>query len=400
MNITNRFLKYVSFETTSKEESTSFPSTECQLALGKYLAEEMKSLGLKNVRHDKFGYVYGVLPANTSKAPAIGLISHMDTSESASGKNVKPRFVEYKGGDIKLSGSVTTSEKDFPILKKYKGQTLIVTDGTTLLGADDKAGIAEIMSSVEYLIAHPEIKHGKICVGITPDEETGRGAAHFDIKGFGAEFAYTIDGGTLGEIEYESFNAAGAKLIFNGVNVHPGYAKNIMKNAVLMANDFIQSLPEAETPAHTEGYEGYYHVQSIKGDECCTKISMLIRDHNMQKFKARKKFIEDAVAFMNKKYGKGSVELDMHDSYYNMKTKLASCMHIVKRAEKAMKDAGVEHHCTAIRGGTDGCTLSYNGLPCPNLSTGGENFHGINEFVSVDAMNKMVEVIVNIVKAE
>lgn len=398
MKLTDRFLKYVSFETTSKEESDSFPSTDCQLKLGKYIAEEMKDLGLKNVKHDKYGYVYGFLPANTSKAPAIGLIAHMDTSESASGKNVKPRFVKYTGGDIRLSDTVTTKKKDFPILDKYKGQELIVTDGSTLLGADDKAGIAEIMTAVEYLISHPEIKHGKICVGITPDEETGRGAQHFDIKNFGADFAYTVDGGTLGEIEYESFNAAGAKLSFRGVNVHPGYAKNIMRNAVLMANDFINLLPEAESPGHTEGYEGYYHIQNITGDESSAKISMLIRDHDMKKFKARKKFIEDAAAFMNKKYGKDSVILDMHDSYYNMKSKLSSCMHIVDRAKKAMSEAGVEPHCAAIRGGTDGCTLSYEGLPCPNLSTGGENFHGINEFVSVDAMKKMVKVIVNIVK--
>jgi len=379
------------------------PSSKGQVVLANALADEMKAMGLKNVRHSKEGYVYAVLPENLAKgqkAPAIGLIAHMDTSESANGKNVKPKFVKYKGGDIKLSDKVTTKAKEYPVLANYKGQELIVTDGTTLLGADDKAGVAEILTAVEYLMAHPEIKHGKICIGFNPDEETGRGASKFDIKNFGADFAYTIDGGTLGEIEYESFNAAGAKVLFHGVNVHPGYAKDIMKNSLLMATDFINMLPEGQTPAHTEGYEGYFHIQHMSGDETETKIGMLIRDHDMKKFKERKKLVEDIVDFLNKKWGKGSVELQMHDSYYNMKEVIKNHLDVVERAKMAMKASGVEPKIVAIRGGTDGCALSYEGLPCPNLSTGGENFHGIHEFVSVDAMNKMVEVIVKLVTAE
>ncbi len=403
MKVTDRFLKYVSYETTSYEENPITPSSEGQIVLGKALAEEMKAMGLKNVRQSKDGYVYAYLPANLAKgqkAPAIGLIAHMDTSESASGKNVKPRFVKYKGGDIKLSDKVVTKAKEYPVLANYKGQELIVTDGSTLLGADDKAGVAEILTAVEYLIAHPEIRHGKICIGFNPDEETGRGADKFDIKNFGADFAYTVDGGALGEIEYESFNAAGAKVIFHGVNVHPGYAKDIMKNSTLMATDFINMLPEGQTPAHTCGYEGYFHIQHISGDETETKIGMLIRDHDMKKFKERKKLVQDIVDFMNKKYGQGSVELLMHDSYYNMKEVIKNHLDVVDRAVAAMKACDVVPKIVAIRGGTDGCRLSYDGLPCPNLSTGGENFHGIHEFVSVDAMNKMVEVIVELVSVK
>ena len=399
MDLIERFLKYVSFETTSDEYSTTVPSSSKELELGKYLAEELKAIGLENARMDEFGYVYGELPANDGgKAPAIGFIAHMDTSPAVSGANIKPRRIKYEGGDIQLSDTVVTKASEFEFLESYKGQELIVTDGTTLLGSDDKAGVAEIFTALEYLIAHPEIKHGKISVGITPDEEIGSGADHFNLKEFDAEYAYTVDGGALGELEYENFNAAGAKFTFNGINIHPGSAKNKMKNAVLLANEFISMLPPAETPAHTEKYEGFYHVADISGNETLTEIHMIIRDHDMTKFLARKAYVEKLCAYLNGKYGEGTVVLEMRDSYFNMKEKIEPVMFIIDKAMEAMKEAGVEPKVQPIRGGTDGARLSFEGLPCPNLSTGGENFHGIHEFVSVDAMYKMVEVIVNIAK--
>ena len=400
MEVTERFLKYVSFETTSDENSTTVPSSAKELELGKYLAEELKNIGLSDVRFSEFGYVYGELPATPGvNAPAIGLIAHMDTSPAVSGADIKPRTISYQGGDIELGNGVVTDVKTFPFLEKYVGQDLIITDGTTLLGADDKAGVAEIFTALETLIAHPEIKHGKISVGITPDEEIGSGADHFDLENFDAEYGYTVDGGALGEIEYENFNAAGAKITFNGVNIHPGSAKDKMKNAVLIAADFIARMPAAETPAHTEGYEGFYHIGEIEGNETCTKLGMIIRDHDMEKFLSRKAFVENLVSYMNSVYGEGTVVLEMRDSYYNMREKIEPVMFIIEKAEKAMKDAGVDPITVPIRGGTDGARLSYEGLPCPNLSTGGENFHGVNEFVSVQAMEKMVEVLINICKA-
>ncbi len=401
MNVEERFLKYVSFETTSDENSSTCPSSPKELILGKYIAEDMRNIGLKSVKIDKDGYVYGFLPASkgAEKEPSIGFIAHMDTSPDVSGANIKPKKIKYKGGDIQLNKDVAIKRSVFPFLDKYKGQTLIVTDGTTLLGGDDKAGAAEILTAMEYLSAHPEIKHGKICVGITPDEEIGRGADRFNIKAFGADFAYTVDGGDLGQINYENFNAAGAKFTVNGINIHPGSAKDKMKNAVLIANELISMLPPAETPGHTEKYEGFYHVAYINGDESKTELGMIIRDHDMKKFKERKKFTEKLAAYLNEKYGKGTVVLDMHDSYFNMKEKIKPVIHIIERAEKAYKDAGVESYIEPIRGGTDGARLSFDGLPCPNLSTGGENFHGVHEFVSLDAMEKMVEVITNIAKA-
>lgn len=402
MNVEERFLKYVSFETTSDENSSTCPSSPKELVLGKYIAEDMKAIGMKNVKLDKDGYAYGFLPASKGceKEPAIGFIAHMDTSPDACGANIKPRKVKYTGGDIKLSETASIERSVFPFLDKYKGQTLIVTDGTTLLGGDDKAGVAEIITAMEYLIAHPEIKHGKICVGITPDEEIGAGADRFNIKAFGADFAYTVDGGDLGQINYENFNAAGAKFIVHGVNIHPGSAKNKMKNALLIANELVSMLPPAETPGHTEMYEGFYHLAYMNGDETRAEMGMIIRDHDMKKFRARKKFIEKLVAYLNEKYGKGTVELQLKDQYFNMKEKIKPVMHIIKRAEKAFKDAGVVSYIEPIRGGTDGARLSFDGLPCPNLSTGGENFHGVHEFVSLDAMIKMVEVITNIAKAQ
>jgi tripeptide aminopeptidase len=353
------------------------------------------------VRQDEFGYVYGELPASPgAEVPAIGLIAHMDTSPAVSGADIKPRILDYEGGDIELSPSVRISAEVFPFLKDYEGQKLMVAGGDTLLGADDKAGVAEILTAAEYLIAHPEVKHGKICIGFTPDEEIGRGADRFDVEGFGAEFAYTVDGGALGEIEYENFNAASADFKIHGINIHPGSAKNKMKNAVLIAAELISLFPEGETPARTEAYEGFYHVGEIKGNETLTEVGMIIRDHDREKFEQRKVFAEKAAAFINARYGEGTAELTLRDSYYNMKEKILPVMHIIDRAKKAMSDAGVAPRIIPIRGGTDGARLSYEGLPCPNLSTGGENFHGIHEFVSVDAMEKMVEVLVNIVKLQ
>lgn len=401
MNVVDRFLKYVSFDTTSDEESPAVPSTPNQKTLAAYLAEELEALGLKRVRLEETGYVYAFLPATPGceKLPAIGFISHMDTSPAVSGADIRPRRVLYEGGDIILNPDVVMKESVFPFLRNYIGQELIVTDGTTLLGADDKAGVSEIVSAMEYLIAHPEIPHGPLAVGFTPDEEIGRGADYFDVEGFGCEFAYTIDGGALGEIEYENFNAAGAKINFHGVNIHPGSAKNKMKNAVLLAAEFLSLLPPAETPAHTEGYEGFFHAGEISGNETLTTIKMIIRDHDRERFEARKLLIRRTASFMNERYGAGTVKIELADSYYNMKEKILPVMHVIRRAEDAMRAAGVNPVTVPIRGGTDGARLSYMGLPCPNLSTGGENFHGIHEFVSVPAMEKMVQVIVNIAKA-
>ena len=402
MNVTERFLKYVSFETTSDETSDTCPSSPKELELGRFLAEEMKAMGLENARIDADGYVYGTLPASPGREadPVIGLIAHMDTSDGASGADVKPRILHYEGGDIALSDTVSIDEKTFGFLKNYAGQDLIVTDGTTLLGADDKAGIAEILTAMEVLIAHPEIGHGKIAVGFTPDEEIGRGADRFDIKGFGADWAYTVDGGTLGELEYENFNAATARVTVHGVNVHPGSAKNIMKNSVLIAMDYVGLLPSEQRPERTEGYEGFIHLMGIEGMETKTEMVFIIRDHDMEKFTQKKIVMRAAADYINTKYGEGTLDLDIRDSYFNMKQYIEPVMFIIDRAKKAFETAGVTPVERPIRGGTDGSHLSENGLPCPNLSTGGENFHGEREFVSIQAMEKMVEVLVNLVKAE
>ena len=402
MDIVERFLKYVSFETTSDETSETCPSSPKELELGRYLAEEMKAIGLENAGIDKDGYVYGWLPATPGceEEPTIGFIAHMDTSDGASGADIKPRTIHYEGGDIVLNDKVSIDEKTFGFLKNYVGQDLIVTDGTTLLGADDKAGVAEILTAMEYLIAHPEVKHGRIAVGFTPDEEIGRGADRFDIKGFGAQFAYTVDGGTLGELEYENFNAATAVVTVHGVNVHPGSAKNKMKNSALMAMEYAGLLPADQRPEHTEGYEGFMHLLDIQGNETLTKMVYIVRDHDMIKFGEKKAVMQAAADFINAKYGEGTVELSIKDSYFNMKQYIEPVMYIIDRAKKAYEDAGVTPIVQPIRGGTDGSHLSENGLPCPNLSTGGENFHGEREFVSIQAMHKMVEVIVNIVKVQ
>ena len=400
MTVSERFLKYVSFGTNSDDCSETCPSTESQLALGRYLAEELKAIGLTEVEQDKDGYVYGVLPATAGReqVASIGFIAHMDTSNDVKGDGIKPRVVAYKGGDIRLNDGVSIGLKDFPYLEKYIGCDIITSDGTTLLGADDKAGIAEIFTACEYLVSHPEISHGRIAVCITPDEEIGRGADRFDVKRFACDWAYTVDGGELGEIEYENFNAASAKITVHGVNIHPGSAKNKMKNASLLAAEFINMLPAAETPAHTENYEGFYHLGGMSGDETTATLHYIIRDHDMQKFEARKEFMKNLCGYLNGVYGENTFELSMRDSYYNMREKILPHMHIIDNAVKAMERVNVEPCIVAIRGGTDGARLSYMGLPCPNLSTGGANFHSIHEFIPIQSMEKMVEVIVTLMQ--
>lgn len=400
MKVSDRFLKYVSFGTNSDENSETCPSSACQLELGKFLADELKAIGLSEVELDKDGYVYGVLPATKGREgdPSIGFVAHMDTSPAVKGDDIKPQVVHYKGGDIRLSEGVSIALKDFPFLEKYIGCDIITTDGTTLLGADDKAGIAEIFTACEYLVAHPEISHGRIAVCITPDEEIGRGADRFDIKKFACDWAYTVDGGELGEIEYENFNGASAEITVHGINIHPGSAKNKMKNASLLAAEFINMLPKAETPAHTEGYEGFYHLCGMEGDETQAKLYYIIRDHSMESFTKRKEFMNKLVDYLNSVYGEGTFEANIEDSYYNMKEKIMPFMHIIEKAENAMNSAGVEPLVVPIRGGTDGAKLSFEGLPCPNLSTGGANFHSIHEFVPIESMEKMVEVLITLMK--
>ena len=400
MTVTERFLKYVSFDTSSDENSETVPSTSKQKILGEALAEEMKALGLMDVTMDENGYVFGFLPATAGyeSHPVLGFLSHMDTSPDVSGANVKPQIVTYAGGDIPLRNGDVISAEAFPFLAKYVGQEIVVTDGTTLLGSDDKAGIAEILTACEYLTEHPEIPHGKLAIGFTPDEEIGRGTDHFDVQKFGASLAYTVDGGELGEIEYENFNGASAKLTVHGVNIHPGSAKNRMKNAILMANEWISRLPAAETPAHTEGYEGFYHVHDFEGNECLATVALLIRDHDRGIFESRKQFLEQLTAFENQVWGEGSFELTVKDSYYNMKEQILPHMELIENAKAAMLAAGVEPIVLPIRGGTDGARLSFMGLPCPNLSTGGANFHGVHELIPVPSMEKMVQVLVNLMK--
>ena len=397
MTVKERFLRYVSFYTTSDENSDTVPSTARQKALGQALAEELNAMGVA-AEMDAMGYVYGWLPPTPDRAdkPAIGLIAHMDTAPDAPGDNIHPRSVLYQGGDIPLSDTEAIRAKDFECLSRYVGQELIVTDGATLLGADDKAGVAEIVTAVAYLTEHPEVSHRGVAVCFTPDEEIGRGADHFDYQKFRAPFAYTVDGGALGEIEYENFNAASVKVAVKGVNIHPGSAKNKMKNAALLACEFVNHLPPAETPAHTEGYEGFYHLTDLSGCEMNAEVRLIIRDHDREKFEARKTFVENLCAYLNTVYGAGTFIPEIKDSYYNMKEKILPHYHLIEAAEEAMRKAGAEPVTVPIRGGTDGARLSYEGLPCPNLSTGGENFHGVHEFVSVPAMETMVKVLVNL----
>ncbi|GMQ62510.1 peptidase T [Vallitalea maricola] len=402
MNVCEKFLKYVKVETTSNEESETCPSTAVQLDLAKILVEELNILGLEDISLDDNGYIMATLKANTDKdIPSIGFISHMDTSPDISGKDVKPRIIEnYKGEDIVLNETlnVVLSTKEYPSLLNYKGKDLIVTDGTTLLGADDKAGIAEIMSAIEYLINHPEIKHGTIKVAFTPDEEIGRGTDKFDAEKFGTDFAYTVDGGEIGELEYENFNAANAWLTINGNNIHPGSAKNKMLSAMEIAFEFDGMLPPNERPQFTEGYEGFYHLVRMAGNVEQVKMMYLLRDHDKELYYNKKDYFTNVVNYLNLKYGDKTVECDLRDMYFNMKEKLEPVMHIVETATEAMKAVGVEPIIVPIRGGTDGSRLSYMGIPCPNLFTGGHNFHGKYEYICIQSMHKAVETIVKIVE--
>ncbi len=398
MDIKERFLGYVVFDTQSDEESEGCPSTAKQLVFAEYLRDELKAEGLTDVELDEHGYVYATLPANTDKdVPVVGFIAHYDTSPDCSGKDIHARVVHnYDGGDITLSEGIVSSPDKFPELLAHKGEDLIVTDGHTLLGADDKAGIAEIVQAMVYLMQHPEIKHGKIRVGFNPDEEIGRGAALFDVEKFGCRFAYTMDGGEVGELEFENFNAASAKIKVNGCSVHPGYAKGKMVNAARVATELVRMLPQGETPETTEGYEGFYHLTDIRGNCESATVSLIIRDHNRRKFEARKERIEEIVAVINAKYGKAVAVLDLHDQYYNMREKIEPMMYIIETAQQAMKEAGVTPHIQPIRGGTDGAQLSFKGLPCPNIFAGGINFHGPYEFCPVQSLEKGMATVVNI----
>ena len=400
MNITERFLNYVKFDTQSAEDSQTVPSTPKQLIFAKYLKEELESEGFADVEMDENGYIYATLPGNTEKkVPTIGFISHYDTSPDCSGKDVKPRIVKnYDGSDIVLSEGIVSSTKKFPELLKHVGEDLIVTDGTTLLGADDKSGIAEIVQAMCYLRDHKEIPHGDIRVGFNPDEEIGMGAHHFDVEKFGCQWAYTIDGGDLGELEYENFNAASAKIYIKGVSVHPGYAKGKMINANRLAAEFAMMLPLNETPEETEGYEGFYHCIGMESCTETAKLSYIIRDHDREKFEARKRFIGKCDYVMNQKYGEGTVTAEVKDQYYNMKEKIDPNMHVVDIVLKAMELSDVPALVTPIRGGTDGAQLSFKGLPCPNIFAGGVNFHGPYEFISIQVMEKAMHTIVNICK--
>ncbi len=388
--VTERFLKYVSFDTQSDEFSETCPSTDKQKALGAYLVEEMKEMGIVDARMDENGYVYGTVPGDP-RLPTIGLIAHMDTAPDCSGADIKAKIVEYNGGDVLLNEElgIWMKENDYPSLKNHVGKHLIVTDGTTLLGADDKAGIAEIMTAAEFLLRARRI-HATLKIGFTPDEEIGRGADKFDVAGFGADYAYTADGGPVGEIEYENFNAAGAKVVFHGLNIHPGSAKDKMVNSQYIAMEFQSLLPANQKPEHTEGYEGFIHLTDMEGEVEQSILRYIIRDHDMGKFLQKKAMMEAAADFINAKYGEGTCELTIRDSYFNMRQKIEPVMYVVERAKNAMREAGMDPVEVPIRGGTDGARLSYEGLPCPNLCTGGENYHGRFEFIPVEDMEKCV----------
>jgi tripeptide aminopeptidase len=398
MDITERFLNYTKFDTQSSEESESVPSTAKQLVFAKYLKEELEREGLDDVELDEKGYIYATLKSNTRQdVPTIGFISHYDTSPDCSGADIKPQIVHnYDGSDILLSEGIISSPKKFPELLQHVGEDLIVTDGHTLLGADDKAGIAEIVQAMVWLQQHNEVKHGKIRVAFNPDEEIGMGAHHFDVEKFGCQWAYTMDGGDVGELEFENFNAASAKISIKGVSVHPGYAKGKMVNANALAAEFAKMLPEDETPETTEGYQGFYHLLGIQSNIELAKLSYIIRDHDREKFEDRKRFIVRCAEQMNEKYGEGTVTCDVKDQYYNMKEKIDPQMHVIDLVLRAMQETGVAPKVRPIRGGTDGAQLSFKGLPCPNIFAGGVNFHGPYEFVSIQSMEKAMQVIVKI----
>ena len=402
MNLLERFLKYVSIHTTSDENTGLVPSTPQQMEFAKILAEELKDMGMQDVSLDKKGYLMATLPSNIDKdVPTVGFISHLDTSPDMSGKNVKPRIVEnYDGNDIILNEkeNIVLSPKQFPELTMYRGQSLVVTNGLTLLGADDKAGIAEIMTAMDYFIKKPDVKHGKVRIAFNPDEEIGLGAHHFDVEKFGCQFAYTMDGGEIGELEYENFNAAGAKVTFYGTNVHPGYAKNKMVNSMKIATKFMATVPANESPEYTDGYEGFYHLTGIGGDVEKTTVSYIIRDHDRKKFEERKAHLQMLVDKINSEFGDNTATLEIKDQYYNMKEKVEPVKYIVDIASEAIRQAGVEPKVKPIRGGTDGAQLSFKGLPCPNIFAGGHNFHGKYEFVPIQSMEKATEVVKNIIK--
>lgn len=401
MNVVDRFLQYVKFDTQSDELTNLWPSTPGQMEFAQHLEKELQAMGLEDITLDDNGYLMATLPANIeTPVPTVGFIAHLDTSPDMSGRHVTPRIVKnYEGGDITLNAEkeIVLSPREFPELDSYRGQDLIVTDGNTLLGADDKAGIAEIISAVDYLMKHPEIKHGKIRIAFNPDEEIGQGAHKFDVEEFGADFAYTMDGGEIGELEYENFNAAVAKVTFTGRNVHPGYAKHKMINAIRIANQFTSMLPRWETPEHTEGYEGFYHLISIEGNVEKTVVTYIIRDHDRDRFERRKKELEHLVRKINNEFP-NSTAIEIKDQYYNMREKIEPVMYIIDIAEDAMRIAGVEPHVVPIRGGTDGAQLSFKGLPCPNIFAGGLNFHGRYEFIPIPSMEKATQVIVEIAR--
>lgn len=404
LKLQNRFINYAKIYSTSDPESETTPSTERQWDIANYIYEELKTLGLSDVSIDEHGYIYAYVPSNLDQdnEPVVGFIAHYDTSPDFSGENVKPIiWDDYDGGDLLLNKETgfTLSPSKFESLKQYVGKTLITTDGTTLLGADDKAGVAEIVTAAEYLLAHPEIKHGRIAIGFTPDEEIGRGAHKFDVEKFGAEWAYTMDGSEAGELEYENFNAAGAVVKIHGLSVHPGYAYGKMVNAALLAAEFAKMLPENETPSTTKGFEGFFHLTDINADVSEAKLQYIIRDHDEEKFEARKKLMTDKVAEFNAQHGENTAEVEIKEQYRNMKQQFEGKMHIIDIAAQAMRDANVEPKIKAIRGGTDGAQLSYMGLPCPNIFAGGMNFHGPYEYVALETMEKAVKVIVNIAKA-
>lgn len=397
--VVKRFLEYIKYDTESSTTSEITPSSPGQIIFAKKLVEDLQALGLEDISLDENGYVMATLPANTEKVvPTIGFIAHMDTSPDMSGKDINPRIVDkYNGNDIILNEKqkIILSPSDFPELLNYIGQDIIVTDGTTLLGADDKAGLSEILTAIEYLKAHPEIEHGKIRIGFTPDEEIGQGADHFDVEQFGAEWAYTIDGGQIGELEYENFNAAGVSIKIQGRNVHPGTAKNKMVNALIVANKLVSMLPANERPEHTEAYEGFFHLVAINGDVDAASLGYIIRDHDREKYEAKKQLIKDTVDHINKLYP-NSTTIEVKDQYFNMKEKVEPVLHIVDIAREAMEEVGVTPIVKPIRGGTDGARLSYMGLPCPNIFGGGHNFHGRYEFIPIPSMEKAVEVIIRI----
>jgi len=395
-SVIERFLRYVSFDTMSNEASPTCPSTDKQKVLGAAIVEEMLAMGIQDARMDEDGYVYGTVPGDPT-LPTIGLIAHMDTSPDASGANVKTKIVDYQGGDICLNEEkdIWMKESDYPSLKYNAGKHLIVTDGTTLLGADDKAGVAEIMAAAEYLLTH-DVKHATLKIGFTPDEEIGRGADKFDVAGFGADYAYTADGGAVGGIEYENFNAAGAKAVFHGRSIHPGSAKDKLINSMLIAMEYNSLLPVAQRPEYTEGYEGFIMLHGMEGDVELTTLTYIIRDHDMEKFQQKKAVMAAAAEFINQKYGEGTMELAVKDSYFNMKQCIEPCMFVVERAMKAMTAVGMKPVAVPIRGGTDGARLSYEGLPCPNLCTGGENYHGRFEYIPVEDMELCVKMLVEI----